>query len=99
MAILITGAAFLGAVLGRFFKVSILIPAGILAIALFLATRDFAGPTLSDSFPGIALLIASLELGYLSGLVSTDITAALQGFRGLWARPRPPVASRPVHPR
>lgn len=96
MEILITGAAFFGAVLGRSFKVLILIPAGAFAVVLLLVKRDFAGPALFDSFAGIALLIASLELGYLVGLASTDIASAGQGFREFWIRPRHPASPRPA---
>ncbi len=86
MEILIAGGAFFGAVLGRFFKVWVLMPA--VAIALLLVRREVAGHTLLDSFLGIVLLIASLELGYVTGLISTDISAAAQGFRGFLARRR-----------
>ena len=99
MEILITGGAFCGAVLGRFFKVLVLLPAGALAIALLLVKREVAGPTLLDSFLGIGLLIASLELGYVMGLISTDISAAAQGIRGILARSRRPASPRTPHPK
>jgi hypothetical protein len=89
MAILIAGGAFFGAILGRIFKVFVLIPAVALAIASLLVRREVAGHTLYDSFPGIGLLIASLELGYVTGLISRDISAAAQGLRGFLARSRP----------
>jgi hypothetical protein len=97
MEILTTGGAFFGAVLGRFFKVLVLIPASALAIGLFLVRREVTGYTLFDTFLGIGLLIASLEVGYVTGLISTDISAAAQGFRGFLARSRPPASSRPTH--
>jgi hypothetical protein len=96
MAILIAGA-FFGAVLGRFFKVWVLIPAGALAIALLLVRREVAGHTWLDSFLEIGLLIASLELGYVTGLISTHIFAAAHGFREFLARSRRPESSRPTH--
>jgi hypothetical protein len=99
MEILITGGAFFGAVLGRFFKVLVLIPAFAVAIALLLVRREFAGHTLLDSFLGIGLLIASLELGYVTGVISTDIFAAAQGFRGFLASARRPASSRSTHQR
>ena len=95
MEILITGGAFFGAVLGRFFKVLVIMPAGALAIALLLVRREVAGHTLLDSFLGIGPLIASLELGYVTGLISTDISAAAQGIREVLARSRRPASSRP----
>jgi hypothetical protein len=97
MEILIIGGAFFGAVLGRFFKVLSLMPAATLAITLLLLKREVAGPTMLDSFLGIGLLIGSLELGYVTGLISTDISAATQDFRGFLARSRRPSSSRPTH--
>ena len=99
MGILITGGAFFGAVLGRFFKVFVLMPAVALAIALLLVKREVAGHPLLDSFLGIGLLITSLELGYVMGLNSTDIAAAAQGIRGFLARSRRPASPRTPHPR
>jgi hypothetical protein len=97
MEILITGGAFLGAMLGRSFKVLVLVPASAVVIALLLMKAGFAGYPLLNSIVKIALLITSLELGYVTGLISTDITAAVQGFRGFWARPRGTAPSRPAH--
>jgi hypothetical protein len=97
MEILITGGAFLGAILGRSFKALILVPACALVIALLLMKADFAGYPLLNSLVKISLLIASLELGYVTGLISTDISAVVQGFRGFWTRPRRTTSSRPAH--
>jgi hypothetical protein len=97
MEILIIGGAVFGVVLGRFFKVLGLMPAATLAITLLLLNREVAGPTMLDSFLGIGLLIGSLELGYVTGLISTDISAATQDFRGFLARSRRPSSSRPTH--
>jgi hypothetical protein len=88
IGILITGGVFFGAVLGRFFKVWVLMPVGAFAIALLLVMREVAGLTLLDSLLGIGLLIASLELGYVTGLISTDGFAAAQGSRRFLARGR-----------
>ncbi len=88
MEILITGGAFLGALLGRSFKVLILVPASVVLIALLLMKAGFAGNPLLNSLVKIALLIASLELGYVTGLISTDISAAVQSFRGFRTRLR-----------
>ena len=96
MEILIAGGAFFGAVLGRFFKVLVLMPAGALAIAVLLAMREVAGLTLADFFLAIGLLIASLELGYVTGLISTDISAVARGFRGFLAHSRRRPSSRPT---
>ena len=97
MEILIAGGAFFGAVLGRFFKVLVLMPACALAIAVLLAMREVAGLTLADFFLAIGLLIASFELGYVTGLISTDISAVARGFRGFLAHARRRPSSRPTH--
>jgi hypothetical protein len=99
MEILIAGGAFLGAVLGRFFKVLVLMPAGALPIALLLVKREVAGHPLLDSFLGIGLLIASLELGYIMGLISTDISTTAQGIRRFLGRSRRPASPRTPHSR
>jgi hypothetical protein len=64
-------------------------PAGTLAIALLLARQEVAGHTWLDSLRGIGLLIASLELGYVTGLISTDIFAAARGLAARHRRARP----------
>jgi hypothetical protein len=99
MEILVTGSALFGVLLGRFFKVLVLIPAGALAIALFLVKRESASHTLLDAFLGIGLLIASLELGYVTGLISTDFCQAARVFRGFLGRSRRPSPSCPTHRR
>lgn len=85
MVILITGGA-LGALLGRFFKVLILVPVTGLAAALLLMPCEFAGSTLAESFFGIALLIASLEAGYLTGVLSADLPLAAKALCGSRSR-------------
>src|SRR5580704_8479537 len=97
MEILIIGGAFFGAVLGRFFKVLVLIAAGALAIVSLLVKREITGHPWLDSFLEIGLLIASLELGYVMGLISRDVYAAAHGFREFLARSRRPESSRPTH--
>jgi hypothetical protein len=57
------GGALLGAIIGRFFKVLVLIPVCVVAIALY-------------SLASVSLLILSLEFGYFIGLLSTEISAA-----------------------
>ncbi len=97
MEILLTGGAFLGAILGRSFKVLILVPAGVLVIALLMMKVGLAGYPLLNSLMKIALLIGSLELGFVTGLISTDISAAVQVFRDFIRRHRRTTSSRPAH--
>jgi hypothetical protein len=66
-------------------------------IALLLMKAGFDGHPLLSSVVNISFVITSLELGYLTGLISTDISAAVQGFRSFWTRPRRSSASRPAH--
>lgn len=96
MEIVITRGAFLGALLGRFFKVYVVIPAGALAIALLLVKRESAGHTLLDCSLGIGLLIACLELGYVTGLLSTEICPTARVFRAFLASSRHVASSRPT---
>jgi len=92
----IAGGAFFGALVGRFFTVLVLIPAAAFAIALVLVMRKVAGHTCFDTFLGIGLLITSLELGYVTGLLSADICAVAQGFRGFLARCRRRASAHPI---
>jgi hypothetical protein len=87
MGALITGGAILGAILGRSFKVLALIPASALALAvLFLWPEPSAqaGLHFSLKFPVAA---ASLELGYIAGLASTEMSAVMRGLYRLLAGP------------
>jgi hypothetical protein len=58
MKILITGGAFLGAVLGRFFRVLILVPASALVIAFVLMKAGFAGYPILNTITSPCLLQA-----------------------------------------
>jgi hypothetical protein len=69
MEILIIGAAFFGAVLGRFFKVLVLVPACAFVLAAVLVRsangeHGFLRPLLE-----FVVLITSLQIGYVFGLV------------------------------
>lgn len=73
MGTLITGSVFFGAVLGQSFKVLVLIPASLVAIALLLLERELAGQMGLGLLLGFTLLI-SLELGYFMGLMAAEIS-------------------------
>jgi hypothetical protein len=81
METLIAGCAFLGAVLGRSFKILALVPANIFAVAVLLK-RESAGGTGADFFLGFSAVVTSLELGYIAGLILTDISGLAQSFTG-----------------
>jgi len=97
MEILITGGAFFGGHTGSIFQ-------GVDSCSRQYprdrSTPDeggFCRVSLLNSLVKIALLTGSLELGFVTGLISTDISAAVQGFRGFWTRQRRTTSSRPAH--
>jgi hypothetical protein len=59
----------LGAILGRYFKVFVLVPAHTLILATALVTSTDIEHDLLRSFE-FAVLIISLQIGYVSGLLS-----------------------------
>ena len=70
MLILAMAAILLGAVLGLRFKVLILLPAAVVAVAIIVA----AGSIEHSSFSAIAvdavLVLAGLQMGYLAGAIA-----------------------------
>ena len=88
MAILILGSVLLGAVLGRFFKVLVLVP----ACALVLVRSADGEHGLLRALLEFAVLITSLQIGYVVGLVSHSIPSVSER-RGTTAAP---PATRPV---
>jgi hypothetical protein len=81
MELLFTGGAFLGAVVGRFFRILVLLPICTVAVALLFVNCELAERTLSDSLVRVGLLVGALELGYVTGVISTDISEAAQRLR------------------
>jgi hypothetical protein len=71
--LIIIGSVLLGAILGRFFKVLVLLPAFALSLAIVLASSAYFGHSLSRTFIELAALVVSLQLGYVSGLLSSFI--------------------------
>jgi hypothetical protein len=69
MAILLIGSVLLGAVLGRFFKVLVLVPVCALVFAAVLIKSADVEHGLHPLFE-FAVVIASLQIGYVSGLLS-----------------------------
>jgi hypothetical protein len=67
--LIIIGSVLLGAILGRFFKVLVLLPAFALSLAIVLASSAYFGHSLSRTFIELAALVVSLQLGYVSGLL------------------------------
>ena len=69
----VIGSVLLGAILGRFFKVLILLPAFALSLAIVVASSAYFGHSLSRTFIELVALVVSLQLGYVSGLLPSFI--------------------------
>lgn len=70
MGVMIFGGILFGTILGRFFRVYILLPACALAVVLVLASPAPTGSSLWSSMLEIAVLVTSLQVGYIVGLVA-----------------------------
>ena len=70
MTIVLVGSVLLGAVLGRFFKVLVLVPAVAFALAVVLVRSADGEYGLLRPLLEFAALITSLQIGYVSGLLS-----------------------------
>ena len=92
MAILILGSVLVGAVLGRFFKVLVLVPACALVLAVVLVRSADGEHGLLRPLLEFAVLITSLQIGYVFGMVSHSIPSVSER-RGTTAAP---PATRPV---
>jgi hypothetical protein len=92
VAFLILGSVLLGAVLGRFFKVLVLVPACALVLAVVLVRSADGEHGLLRALLEFAVLITSLQIGYVVGLVSHSIPSVSER-RGTTAAP---PATRPV---
>ncbi|MGH6794530.1 MAG: hypothetical protein ACREDD_00075 [Methylocella sp.] len=88
MAIMLIWSVLLGAVLGRFFKVVVLVPACALLLAAVLVRSANVEHGLVRALLEFAALSASLQIGYVSGLLSFSIPGVSQR-RGKPAPVRP----------
>ena len=79
MAIPLIWCLLLGAILARFFKVLVLVPAGAFILAAVFARSMAVEQNLLHPLIECAGLIASLQIGYLSGLLSFFIPGVSQG--------------------
>ena len=73
MAILLIWSVLLGAVLGRFFKVLVLGPASAFVLVVVLVRSADGEHGLLRPLLEFAVLITSLQIGYVFGLVSHSI--------------------------
>ncbi len=76
MTIIIIGNVLLGAILGRFFNILVLVPAFALTLGMVAASSAYFGHGLPRAFLELAALTTSLQTGYASGLVSHLIPRA-----------------------
>lgn len=74
MAILLIGSVLLGAVLGRFFKVWVLVPACAFVLAAVLIRSADVQHGLLRPILEFAVLITSLQIAYVLGLISSFAT-------------------------
>jgi hypothetical protein len=82
LTILLIGSVLLGANLGRSFKVLVLIPACALTLAIIVANSAYFGHSLPRTLVEFVVLITSLQIGYISGLLSSLIPGVWQRGRG-----------------
>ena len=99
MTAFLIGAALFGLILGRFFKVYVLVPACALVTILAFTGPHFIGKSLGSSFVELIVLLASLQFGYVVGLLSNHLSTFLSGPRRLWASLINAVSSRTLHVR
>lgn len=98
MSILVVGGVLFGTILGRFFKIFILVPASALAVVLLLATPSAADNSWWESLLEIGILVTSMQIGYVVGLV-TGIPSLLENTRGTWEQRASRNVSRSYHVR
>ena len=70
MTVLLIGSVLLGALLGRFFKVLVLVPASAAVLIALLIQSASAWHGLLHLFLEFAVLVISLQIGYVAGLFS-----------------------------
>ncbi|MGH6848742.1 MAG: hypothetical protein ACREC0_15315 [Methylocella sp.] len=78
MAILLIWSVLLGAILGRFCKVLILVPAGAFVLVVVLVRSAAFEHGLLQPLLEFAMLNATLQIGYVSGLISFIIPGVSQ---------------------
>jgi CDP-diglyceride synthetase len=96
MSAMIVGGVLFGTILGRFFKVYILLPASILAAVLVLASPTSADNSWWVSVLEIAILITCLQVGYFAGLL-TGSTSLLESSDRTWDGSAATSVSRSYH--
>jgi thiamine transporter ThiT len=76
--IFVIGSVLLGAVLGRFYKVLVLVPACGLVSMMVVAWSWYTGYGMLHTLGAIALSVISLQVGYASGMLAGFIPDLMQ---------------------
>jgi hypothetical protein len=93
MVILAIGSVLLGTVLGRFFKVWVLVPACVLTFAIVIAGSAYYEHRLLSALLEFTVIVTCLQIGYVSGYLS-------RVTRDRWRRLKiPRESSHPAEPR
>ena len=96
MTVLLIAAALLGVILGRLFKVYVLIPTCFLTLIVALEGPTFGYESLTYSFLEMVLIATSIQIGYFVGLASRNLVIGVSRHRSVTPRPHP-VSSRSLH--
>ena len=99
MGILFVAGVLFGTILGRLFKVLILVPTCGVAIVLALAKPGLVDQSLAQSVLQVVVLITSIQFGYALGAVSSNMSAVFKGFRKTYVSHARSPASRSLHVR
>ena len=84
MLILAMAALLLGAVLGLRFKVLILLPAAVVAVAIMVTANSIEHSSLSMTVVDVVLVLASLQIGYLAGAIAGGLSRAAKRSATPW---------------
>ena len=84
MLILAMAAILLGAVLGLRFKVLILLPAAVVAVAVMIAAASIEQSSLSVTVVDVVLVLASLQIGYLAGAIAGGLMGVAPHSEAPW---------------
>lgn len=94
MTALLIGTALFGLILGRFFKVYVLVPTSAFVLLLTLAAPTLRNYSVTYSCAEIALILACLQAGYFVALASRSFTSSRLGRGGILETPTSSVSSR-----
>ena len=99
MGILFIGGVLFGTILGRCFKVLVLVPSCGVAIILVLAGPTVVAQSAAQLILEAVLLVTGLQFGYAAGMASSNMSAVLQAFRKAYASASHSAGSRSLHVR